>query len=550
MTDLITYAVASLKLAEAHTDYSSDADKLEAYHAAWHETRTVSTKSSQRCNVWRRFIKEHSGLSDGYFYSKVCSIPDERRLVGKIEERSELHPHARTFLSMTVSNVLKYMPEQALQWAALSTCYHSYQLSWALVGLDSKYCKSDGSFSSGFVLGLPDLPRNHVVNLHNHAIAGREVPFTTSEPTTTPEPTTTELPDLDPAVQAMLDATLSGAGVPSYDELRAKLNTPPPPAPSASGVSITIGDYTLPTGSGELPDMTAVRTTKLSSLGLPTKHDIEVPTFQWSFNHPDVPAIDDDYQFREELVDMLAYAVTTNERIWLHGHTGTGKSSLVDQVAARLGYPVVRVNFDGEISRMDLIGREVLRQEGGTTVSEFVDGIIPRAMQRPCILLLDEIDFVRTEVSYVLQRLLETDGELVITEDGGRRVKADPMFRIVATGNTQGRGNETGHYPGARSQSAAFLDRFTVWGEVKYLTRPQIETMTGNKTIAAYYLEHTLAFLDGQIDVPLSPRGLMAWATMTKALDDLQGAFTATLVNRANEADAAVMKGIMDRVAA
>ena len=431
------------------------------------------------------------------------------------------------------------MPEQALQWAALSTCYHGYYLGWVLLGLDSNHCQADGAFSSGFVLGLPLISRDIVCGLHNHAIEGREAPTTT-----------TELPDLDPAVQAMLDATLSGAGVPSYDELRAKLNTPPPPAPSASGVSITIGDYTLPTGSGELPDMTAVKTAKLSSLGLPTKHDLEVPTFEWSFTHPDVPAIDENYQFREDLVDMLAYAYGVNARVYFWGHTGTGKSSLVDQVAARLGYPVVRVNFDGEISRMDLIGREVLVQEGGTTVSKFVDGIIPRAMQRPCILLLDEIDFVRTEVSYVLQRLLETDGELVITEDGGRRVKADPMFRIVATGNTQGRGNETGHYPGARSQSAAFLDRFTVWGEVKYLMQPQIEAMTGNKTIAAYYLEHTLAFLDGQIDVPLSPRGLMSWATMAKALDDLQEAFKATLLNRANEADAAVMKGIMDRVAA
>ena len=542
MTDLITYANTSMDKRSTHIDYSSDADKLEAYHAAWHETQTVSTKSSQRCNVWRRFIKEHGEIDDLELASKVCTIPDERRLVGRDEQRDDLHPSARTFPSLTVSNVLKYMPEQALQFAALCSCYHAYQFSWVLHGFDSGYCQPDSSFSSGFVLGLGQFARNGVTSLHSHAVEGREAPTTT--------PTTTELPDLEPAVQAMLDATLSGAGVPSYEELRTKINTPPPPAPSASGVSITIGDYTLPTGSGELPDMTAVKTAKLSSLGLPTKHDIEVPTFQWSFNHPDVPAIDEDYHFREDLVDSLAYAVSTNERIWLHGHTGTGKSSLVDQVAGRLGYPVVRVNFDGEISRMDLIGREVLRQEDGVTVSKFVDGIIPRAMQRPCILLLDEIDFVRTEVSYVLQRLLETDGELVITEDGGRRVKADPMFRIVATANTQGHGNETGHYPGARAQSAAFLDRFTVWGEVDYLERDKIEAMTGNANIAAYYVEHIQAFRDRHIDLPLSPRGLMAWATMTKALDDLQGAFTATLLNRANEADAAVMKGIMDRVVA
>lgn len=538
MTDLITYAESSMKL-DGKEVFLPDLheQKAAAYLAALSETEHLT--SSKRCNVWRRFIKEHGVVDDDrlrYFVNSY--MRHEHALVGLDENASVLHPQARTFPTLTVSNVLKYMPEQALQWAALSSCYSAYRELWGSHGLDANYCHRDDAFTSGFVLGLYRVT-DVILAAHNHIV---EIAApSTVDPA---DPTTTDLPDLEPAVQAMLDATLSGAGVPSYDELRTKLNTPPP---SASGISITIGDYTHPTGSGALPAMTAVRTAKLSSLGLPTKHDIEVPTFEWSFTHPDVPAIDETYHFRKDLVDSLAYSITTNERVWLHGHTGTGKSSLVDQVAARLGYPVVRVNFDGEISRMDLIGREVLRQEDGTTVSQFVDGIIPNAMQRPCILLLDEIDFVRTEVSYVLQRLLETNGELIITEDGGRRVKADPMFRIVATANTQGHGNETGHYPGARTQSAAFLDRFTVWGEVKYLNRDQIAAMTGNTTIAAYYQEHTIAFLDGQIDLPLSPRGLMAWSTMGKALDNTPEAFEATLLNRANEADRSVMQGIWDR---
>ena len=541
MTDLITYATSALPSDETDPDYTRSHDKIEAYQNALSETEHLT--SSQRCNVWRRFIKAHGAFDDVDLSLRTSRIIlPEHQLVGDDAVASKLHPKARTFPSLTVSNVLKYMPEQALQCAALFSCYYAYNDRWVTDGLNSNLCHKDSSFSSGFVLGFPRVTRDLVCALHFLAVGDSVTP------TTTPEPAT-DLPDLEPAVQAMLDATLSGAGVPSYDELRTKLNTPPPPAPSASGVSITIGDYTLPTGSGEMPDMTAIRTAKLSSLGLPTKHDMHVPTFEWSFTHPDVPAIDETYHFREDLVDSLAYSITMNERVWLHGHTGTGKSSLVDQVAARLGYPVVRVNFDGEISRMDLIGREVLRQEDGTTVSQFVDGIIPQAMQQPCILLLDEIDFVRTEVSYVLQRLLETNGELVITEDGGRRVKADPMFRIVATANTQGHGNESGHYPGARTQSAAFLDRFTVWGEVKYLNRDQIEAMTGNSTIASYYQEHTIAFLDGQIDLPLSPRGLMAWSTMGKALDSTPEAFEATLLNRANEADRAVMQGIWDRFA-
>ena len=549
MTDLISYAQNSMT--RTGTDGSVpgyEEAKAAAYLAACDEADGLS--SSQRCNVWRRFIKQHSPIDDGRIKQLIRrTINNSRALVGLDSQRDDLPPQARTFPTLTVSNVLKYMPEQALQYAALMTCFPTSEEAWVSYGLDADFCHQDDAFSSGFVLGLggSNKPRlaDRILSRHDHLALN--VTPSAVKPTAT-----TELPDLDPAVQAMLDATLSGAGVPDYDALRelvAEANKPAP-EPASSGVSITIGDYTKPKGSGDMPDMVAIRSVKPSGLGLPTNHDMPMPTFEWSFTHPDVPEKDNNYHFRADLVDNMAYAITTNQRIWLHGHTGTGKSSLVDQVAARLNYPVVRVNFDGEISRMDLIGREVLRQENGTTVSQFVDGIIPNAMQRPCILLLDEIDFVRQEVAYVLQRLLETDGELVITEDGGRRIKADPMFRIVATANTLGQGNESGHYVGARAQSAAFLDRFTVWSEVDYLERDQIEAMSGNSTIAAYYAEHVAAFKDGQVDLPLSPRGITAWAKMSTAIGSSMEAFEATLLNRASPADRAVMKGIMDRVVA
>jgi len=549
MTDLISYAQNSMT--RTGTDGSVpgyEEAKAAAYLAACDEADGLS--SSQRCNVWRRFIKQHSPIDDGRIKQLIRrTINNSRALVGLDSQRDDIPPQARTFPTLTVSNVLKYMPEQALQYAALMTCFPTSEEAWVSYGLDADFCHQDDAFSSGFVLGLggSNKPRlaDRILSRHDHLALN--VTPSAVKPTAT-----TELPDLDPAVQAMLDATLSGAGVPDYDALRelvAEANKPAP-EPASSGVSITIGDYTKPKGSGDMPDMVAIRSVKPSGLGLPTNHDMPMPTFEWSFTHPDVPEKDNNYHFRADLVDNMAYAITTNQRIWLHGHTGTGKSSLVDQVAARLNYPVVRVNFDGEISRMDLIGREVLRQENGTTVSQFVDGIIPNAMQRPCILLLDEIDFVRQEVAYVLQRLLETDGELVITEDGGRRIKADPMFRIVATANTLGQGNESGHYVGARAQSAAFLDRFTVWSEVDYLERDQIEAMSGNSTIAAYYAEHVAAFKDGQVDLPLSPRGITAWAKMSTAIGSSMEAFEATLLNRASPADRAVMKGIMDRVVA
>ena len=551
MTDLISYAQNSMNPSgDSGSVPIHNETKAAAYLAACGEAKGLS--SSQRCNVWRRFIKQHSPINDDRLKQLIEStISTHKALVGLDSQRDDLPPQARTFPTLTVSNVLKYMPEQALQFAALMTCFPSAEEAWIIYGLDTDFCHQDDAFSSGFVLGLGGAHKPHLADriLSRHDHLALNVTPSAVEPA---KPTATELPDLDPAVQAMLDATLSGAGVPDYDALRelvAEANKPAP-EPASSGVSITIGDYTKPKGSGDMPDMVAIRPVKPSALGLPTKHDMPMPTFEWSFTHPDVPEKVSDYHFRADLVDNMAYAITTNQRIWLHGHTGTGKSSLVDQVAARLNYPVVRVNFDGEISRMDLIGREVLRQENGTTVSQFVDGIIPNAMQRPCILLLDEIDFVRQEVAYVLQRLLETDGELVITEDGGRRIKADPMFRIVATANTLGQGNESGHYVGARAQSAAFLDRFTVWSEVDYLERDQIETMSGNSTIAAYYAEHVAAFKDGQVDLPLSPRGITAWAKMSTAIGNSTEAFEATLLNRASPADRAVMKGIMDRVVA
>ena len=150
-----------------------------------------------------------------------------------------------------------------------------------------------------------------------------------------------------------------------------------------------------------------------------------------------------------------------------------------------------------------------------------------------------------------MQRLLEDDGELIITEDGGRRVKPHPMFRIVATANTQGNGDETGHYTGARVQSAAFLDRFTVWSEATYLSKQDVlKLVDNNETIANYYAEHIAAFIGNSVRLPLTPRGLTSWADLNKVFNNVNASFEATILNRASEADRAVMRGIVDRVAA
>jgi cobaltochelatase CobS subunit len=295
--------------------------------------------------------------------------------------------------------------------------------------------------------------------------------------------------------------------------------------------------------------------------------DFNVPSWEWEHPHPHVPAVDADYIFRPFELLRVLWALNTNEKSWLYGHTGTGKSTLVEQVCARLNYPMLRVNFDSEITRLDLVGREVLRQEEGATVSEFIDGILPMAMSGPYVLCLDEIDYVRPDVAYVLQRGLEDKG-LLLTEDGGRLVRPHSMFRIFATGNTQGQGDEYGMYAGARQQSMAFLDRFTNWVRVDYLTASEREQLVAKKVpalsgelrrkLVAYSTEHLTAFTGGKVMLPLSPRGLLACAKALAAFttmipESVKGkavaeALGAVVLDRATPQDRAVLSGLVDRV--
>jgi len=539
--DLISYIEKYIPQKIDRTPIDLDPVTCAAYARLMEEA--VDKPSTKRVALLKSFIMEHCLIDDDEVKRLFQSTSPEHRIMDTDPAQSNV----QKINSVTLSGIIKYMPEQSLQFAALSQCYSNpaYHRHFILHGLDRRTCADDTNYSTGRSAGLATLWLSSVVSVHKQVLqaAGQASTVTTAD-----EPATS-LPDLDPAVQAMLDATLSGAGVPSYDEIKSQIEAAANNA--KGGLTVNIGNVAYASGSDDVPDLDdEVKSSRLSELGLPTNHDLPVNVLSWSFDHPGIPAKIEGYHFRPELVDSLAYALTVNERIYLSGHTGTGKSSLVDQVAAYLNWPVVRVNFDSEISRMDLIGREVLTQENGTTVSKFVDGILPTAMQQPCILLLDEIDFVRPDVAYVLQRLLETDGELVITEDGGRRVKPHPLFRIVATGNTKGQGDETGHYTGARTQSAAFLDRFCVWADVPYLDAAQITEMTGKSEIASYYAEHVAAFIDGQVNLPLSPRGVTAWSRMARVVGDVKTAFDATLLNRATEADRAVMSGIADRVLA
>lgn len=291
----------------------------------------------------------------------------------------------------------------------------------------------------------------------------------------------------------------------------------------------------------------------------------DVPVWTWDGVHPHVPAVDPHYVFRPFELMRVLYGIVANKRVYLHGHTGTGKTTLIEQVAARLGYAFMRLNFDSEISRMDLIGRDTLISEGGTTVSRFVDGILPQMMQSPCIGCFDELDFVRPDIAYVMQRMLEGDS-LVITEDGGRVVKPHPMFRAFATGNTVGQGDEHGMYQGARVQSTALLDRFSVWQRIDYLKPEDRLALIKNRVPAlndemsgklnAYITEHLQAFTTSKVLQPLSPRGFLGLAealvffmgVLPSKKDAVQQALESTILDRASVQDRVVLKGLADRV--
>lgn len=286
--------------------------------------------------------------------------------------------------------------------------------------------------------------------------------------------------------------------------------------------------------------------------------DFDVPYWEWDGVHPHVPAKDPNYIFRALELTRVVYSIVTNQRMYLHGHTGTGKTTLVEQVAAHLNYPFTRINFDSEITRTDLIGRDTLTTDtDGRTVSKFIDGILPTVMSGPYIACFDELDFVRPDVAYVMQSALEGN-QLRITEDGDRIVKPHPMYRMFGTGNTVGQGDEHGMYSGARPQSIAFLDRFTVWLQVNYLEPQQRESLVSNhypslneeerNTILQYSTEHLAAFTQGKVIQPLSPRGMLAIARATVIIGNVKEAISMTVLDRANENDRVTLKGLIDRV--
>jgi len=310
--------------------------------------------------------------------------------------------------------------------------------------------------------------------------------------------------------------------------------------------------------NGEIPEGKMV-IRKASELfpDVELKVDFEVPYMEWDGEHPDVPVIDNHYVWRPQILQRLLYSIAYKKRPYLSGDTGSGKTTAVEQLAARLNFPFYRVSFDSDITRGDLTGKDKITAKDGVTQSEYLMGILPKILSGPGFACFDEIDFVMPDVGYVMQSVLEGNG-MRLLEEGGKEIKQHPLCRLFATGNTVGQGDDTGKYQGARPQSLAFLDRFGPWIEVDYLSDTERETLLRRhcpalnaeqrERILAYTTEHIKAFKQDKVLQPISPRGMLSIGEATQVFGDVREAIEMNVVDRASQIDRPAIVGIIDRV--
>ncbi len=279
-----------------------------------------------------------------------------------------------------------------------------------------------------------------------------------------------------------------------------------------------------------------------------------VPAFASAGEH--VPPIDPDFRFVPDACRAILMGFAHNRRVYLHGPHGSGKSSHIEQVAARLNWPCMRINLDGHISRGDLIGRDRVLLRDGKQVTEFVPGLLVWALERPIALVLDEYDAGRPEVMFVIQRLLEADGRLTLL-DQNRVITPHPAFRLFATANTAGIGDASGVYAGIQILNQAQLDRWNVVAELGYLPReqegaiiqariPQLddELIRGMLDLANLCRR---AHQQGDLTSLLSLRTLLAWGENYRLLGDQQQAFRLAFFNRCDEMERSLVAEIYQR---
>jgi cobaltochelatase CobS len=303
-----------------------------------------------------------------------------------------------------------------------------------------------------------------------------------------------------------------------------------------------------------------IRSTPISEIDLPdTKisareafgidSDMEVPAFSVRTEH--VPDFDAAYVFDKETTLAILAGFAFNRRVMIQGYHGTGKSTHIEQVAARLNWPCVRVNLDSHISRIDLIGKDAIVLKEGKQVTEFREGILPWALQHPCALVFDEYDAGRPDVMFVIQRVLEVEGKLTLL-DQNRVIRPHSAFRLFATANTVGLGDTTGLYHGTQQINQGQMDRWNIVATLNYLPHaqevaivmaklgidPSDQAMRKQVEAMVALADLTRAgFINGDISTVMSPRTVITWAENARIFGDLALAFRMTFLNKCDEAE-------------
>ncbi len=274
--------------------------------------------------------------------------------------------------------------------------------------------------------------------------------------------------------------------------------------------------------------------------------NLQVPAYSTSSEH--VPDIDEDYLFNRETTLAILAGFAYNRRVIVAGYHGTGKSTHIEQVAARLNWPCVRINLDSHISRIDLIGKDAIVLKDGKQVTEFREGILPWALQNNVALVFDEYDAGRPDVMFVIQRVLEVSGRLTLL-DQNRVITPHPAFRLFATANTVGLGDTSGLYHGTQQINQGQMDRWSIVVALNYLPHAQeqniilakckaYDTEEGRKTIANMVRLADLtrnAFINGDLSTVMSPRTVITWAQNASIFEDVAFGFRVTFLNKCDE---------------
>jgi cobaltochelatase CobS len=294
-------------------------------------------------------------------------------------------------------------------------------------------------------------------------------------------------------------------------------------------------------GSPRLPDITI---SVQQTFGIDC--DMQVPAFSQPAEH--VPDVDEAYRFDHDTTLAILAGFAYNRRVMICGYHGTGKSTHIEQVAARLNWPCIRVNLDSHISRIDLVGKDAIVLRDGKQVTEYREGLLPWALQNPTALVFDEYDAGRPDVMFVIQRVLEVEGKLTLL-DQNRVIRPHPAFRLFSTANTVGLGDTSGLYHGTQQINQGQMDRWNIVATLNYLPHddevnivlakaPSYDTDDGRKTINAMVRLADLTragFINGDISTVMSPRTVITWAENARIFNDTAFGFKVTFLNKCDE---------------